>query len=459
MSVTKLGAACVWMALCVRAVSAQSTGLSTLAVSPTNLLLPNYHGVPVGEVGGLEAGAFLVRANDSSAIFYNPAALTRAEKTSVSGTAGMFQFGSLGAESLGVSSTSFQQVPAMFALVLKDVRGRSNLSAGLSVARTNAWIQSVDFERTTQSVSGVDRLSYSSDGRLDSWLGSFGVGYSTAGKWRAGISLDGQYTSADRRQSLADQYRASDGFTATSFSARTEAGAMHLRFTLGGKYDVTPRIAAGIVLRSQGVRIYSTGLSLLEAQAATPTATTTASFFDDTVDVTYKIPFEFKTGVAYKGRRAQAEIDLLINAGSGQYALYKTTEPVTIVSGSSSTGSTPSAIEYPATPPVIHSQAIVNVAIGGQMNLTDSGSWTVHAGYSSDRSPVGPNDTVFTKVNLQKLTGGISARTSRFVGSVGLQYLAGTSDPLVLRDLPAGVLTTIVAVHNFGLVYSLSVTF
>ena len=92
-------------------------------------------------------------------------------------------------------------------------------------------------------------------------------------------------------------------------------------------------------------------------------------------------------------------------------------------------------------------------------NLTDTGSWVVHGGYGTDRSPVGPHDTVFTKVDLQKLTGGISARTSRFVGSIGVQYLTGTSDPIELRQLPNGQLSTVVAVHNLGLVYSLSVTF
>src|SRR5689334_13519722 len=111
---------------------AQNVALPAIAVAPTNVLLPNYSGVPIGEIGGLEVGAFLARANDSSAVYYNPAGLTRAEQTSVSGTAGVFQFGAVSADGVAESARSFQQLPAMFAFVLKDPLGHQHLAAGLS---------------------------------------------------------------------------------------------------------------------------------------------------------------------------------------------------------------------------------------------------------------------------------------------------------------------------------------
>ena len=59
---------------------------------PVPAVLPNYNGVAIGEIGSLEANAFLVRADDSSAAFYNPAGLTLPVQSSVSGSAGVLQF-------------------------------------------------------------------------------------------------------------------------------------------------------------------------------------------------------------------------------------------------------------------------------------------------------------------------------------------------------------------------------
>ena len=44
-----------------------------VTVPPISLILPNYNSVPIGEVAGLEGGAFVARANDTSSGFYNPA--------------------------------------------------------------------------------------------------------------------------------------------------------------------------------------------------------------------------------------------------------------------------------------------------------------------------------------------------------------------------------------------------
>jgi hypothetical protein len=74
-------AACLALPVPVWAQSSAET-LPTVALPPANVLLPNCGAVPLGEIGGLEVGAFLARANDSSSTYYNPAGLTRAEKTS-----------------------------------------------------------------------------------------------------------------------------------------------------------------------------------------------------------------------------------------------------------------------------------------------------------------------------------------------------------------------------------------
>ena len=69
--------------------------LPSAAVPPLNIMLPNYNGVPAGEIGSLEGGAYVARANDASAAFYNPAGLALAERNSISGGAGVFQVDSV----------------------------------------------------------------------------------------------------------------------------------------------------------------------------------------------------------------------------------------------------------------------------------------------------------------------------------------------------------------------------
>ena len=109
---------------------------------------------------------------------------------------------------------------------------------------------------------------------------------------------------------------------------------------------------------------------------------------------------------------------------------------------------------------VIDSHAVANIAIGGHVRLAPGGSWRLHGGYATDRSPVGPDDTVFTKVNLQVVTLGVSGRARSVRVSAGLRHEFGTSDPLVLqRTLDGPQLSARLRVSNLGLVYSVAVLF
>jgi hypothetical protein len=60
-------------------------------------------------------------------------------------------------------------------------------------------------------------------------------------------------------------------------------------------------------------------------------------------------------------------------------------------------------------------------------------------------------------VNLHKITVDLSGRTDHFLGSIGVQYLAGESGAIPLRALRTGQPTTAFKVNNVGLIHSLSV--
>ena len=114
-----------------------------------SVMLPNYNTVPVGELASLEAGAFVARANDTSSAFHNPAGLTRAERTSISGNAGVFQFGSVSPEGLDVLGSV---VPADSRHVcVRAQRSARQRTSGPAACRWHAstpGMQGVDSERT-----------------------------------------------------------------------------------------------------------------------------------------------------------------------------------------------------------------------------------------------------------------------------------------------------------------------
>jgi hypothetical protein len=436
----------------------QAPPLPSVGVPPVNVQLPNYDSVPAGEVASLEAGAFLVRADDTSSIFYNPAGVTRADRTSISGSAGVFQFDRVTPRDFLKSGSSFQQIPSMFAFVLKDLGGRPNWAGGLAIVRINAWSQSVGAERTLESGTAIDRISYTSAASFDGWLTNIGVGYQRSDKLRVGGSLDGQLTMSERTQTLGDQLRNSGSLSAVLVESQAWMWATHLRLTLGAQYDLTPSLQLGAVIRTAGLGVLSAGSASLEGVSRVGGVTTTASQFDDDATVEYKIPFEFKAGAAYRFPRGQVEVDVLTHLGSGVYDAFSSARPTTILTDTGSGAVT--AQQLATLPAIVDSRAVVNVAAGGRFNLTSDGRWTVHGGYATDRSPVGDEDTVFTKVHLRKMTLGFSGRTKYFLGSFGLQYASGSSGPILLRQLQNGQrFETNFDVANLGFVYSLALLF
>ena len=454
-----LTAAALLLAGAAPSARAQSSAVPpTVALPPVNILLPNYNGVTIGEIASLEAGAFIVRANDTSSIFYNPAGVTNAERTSISGTAGVFQLSTVTAREAPTSGSSFQQIPAMFAVVVKELFGRPNWAGGLAVSRVNAWGQEVLAERTLQVGNTVDRLSYASASSMDAWLANIGVGYRAGDKLRIGGSIDGQLTENARDETIADQYRDGNSLSTALISASGSSWITHLRMTAGAQYDLNAKVQVGAVIRTGGLGLMSSGSASLEGVSRAGTTTVTASFFDNDGTANYRLPFEAKAGVAYKFSRGQIEFDVLSHMGAGVYDGFASDGHTTILTDTG-TGLV-TANELPAAPEVIDSRAVVNVAIGGHYNLDSSGKWVVHGGYATDRSPVGEQDTVFTKVHLQNVTFGLSARTKYLLGSIGLQYASGSSSPIELRRLQSGrVFTTNFDVSNFGFVYSLALLF
>jgi hypothetical protein len=440
--------------------AAQTTPAPVVTSPSASLLLPNYNSVPIGESAALEGGAFVARANDTSAGFYNPAGLALAEQSAISGTAGAYQVGSVSPEALTNVKGTFQQIPAMFGVLVHNFLGRPSWAAGFTVTRAAAWDQVLDSEAIRSTASGgTNRLRVSTNATYDSWLGSLGVGYQHSDRLRVGATLDGQYTSASRRQSVTAQLISPTALSAISVGTLANMDTSHLRATLGVQFQVAPEFHLGAVVRTPGLGITASGAASLEGLVRAGAAAAVSEFFEPNASVEYRLPFQFNTGAAWVGKRAQVEADIFIYSGTGQYTAVESGEPVTVVVDPGSGG----AVTMSQSPYVgarVDLRTVANLAIGGRYQLMRDRTWALHGGYATDRSPVGETDTAFTKVNLQHVTVGVSGRAGVFLGSVGFRYSSGRTDSIALGPMADGsVFDTTFKVSSYGLVYSLALLF
>jgi hypothetical protein len=428
-------------------------------LAPANILIPNYNGVGVGELASLEGGAYLARVGDGSATWFNPAGLARAENSSISGSAGVFQFGAVTPEGLDNVGSSFQQLPAAVGFVKKRLIGREKWTGGFQITHGTNWHHVVDIERELATAGATTRATYSSESSYDTWLASLAVGYTAGGKLRLGAALDGQLTESSGNTQTSEQNRTSDTLNASVYESSGASDVVHLRMTVGVQYDPSSAVRLAAVLRTPGLAVYSSGSAFLEAMSQNGSATTTVSLFDPSPKASVRLPLEFKFGAAYVGRRAQIELDLLTYSGAGTYNAFEASETLIVVNDPGPAGP-PTSQELTASPVVVDSAAVVNVAVGGLYRLTSSGVWKVHAGFSTDRSPVGPDDTRFTKVNMQTWTVGVSGTTRLVLGSVGVRYESGETSNFTVRRLSSGdALGMRVAFKSLGVVYSFSFRF
>jgi hypothetical protein len=435
------------------------TGPPAVTTAPLNILVPNYNSVAVGETGSLEANAFVARANDASSAFFNPAGLTLATQTSVSGSAGVYQFASVAPERIPGKGGSLQQVPSLVGLVVPKLMGKERWAAGFSLSRVNAWEQSTDLQKELTTTGSRERVAYSSQSLLRGIQANLGVGYSNGRKFRFGGSLDLQTTDSDRSQSVGSQYVTGTGLSALVVESHGKASLWDMRMTAAAQYDLTPTVRMGLLVRTPGLKIKESGSFTYEGLLRSGSSTTLASFFDTTVDVQHRLPLEFKAGLAWVGPRAQVEFDVLTYAAGGRYSAYSTDQTWILVTDPG-TGTQPSTQQAPLTAPTVDSRAVTNIAVGGQMQLREGGSWTVHGGYATDRSPVGTDDTLFTRVNMQVVTAGLSGRAKFVLASVGVRYQAGTTDEIALLQMQNGQqFGTRLKISNLGLVYSVTVRF
>jgi hypothetical protein len=423
-----------------------------LVKPPVNILLPNYNTVPVGPNAGLE-GAYIARVGDPSAGWVNPAGLSRGETTELSGSSGLYELATVSPTGFSNSGGSFDSIPSLVGVTVpKRIGGRWTL--GLVVLTPNWWAQGTDTQTITDQTDSRIRFAYSADAHYEQIVIAPAAG-GAFGRWRVGGSLALTETDVSRNGVVSDRIASDTGLTSVLIESRASGDAVQLRPVAGVQYDASKHILLGATVRMPAVTLLRSGSYTADAVAAGSTDQG-LSFFDPNAAFAYHFPFELHGGAAYVASRVQIELDVHGYTRVAPYAMLHSSEPIITYAG----GSPPVITTQPFSGFTSESRAVVNVSAGGHYRLTADGRWRIHFGLATDRSPVGPADQVFTRVNLYGGTLGISGTKGGFQFTLGANYRAGSSNDFQVRPLPGiGVIPPGLRVETLGLIYAISYKF
>lgn len=441
--------------LSARAAFAQTDAAVT--TPPPNIVVPNYAGVPVGPYGGLEGGAYVARATDPSAAWFNPAGLSRSTGAEISGSAGIYQLTTVSPSAFPDSGGSVQQVPSLVGFTFKAGR----LTIGTAVLTTVSWNQQTDSQIIVSSNSGgnPERFAYSAQSSLNRRVIALSAGYDNQKKWRLGAGLAFSYTSVELSQTASDRIADPTQLRTLLVSSHGNGSTLQLRPIIGADVQASPHIRIGGVLRTSGFSIFKNGGATLDGTANAGAAAVGASFFDPSASFESKLPFEYVGGVALTGARAEFEIDVMGYSSIAPYAMLSSAQPVAVYRDTGN-GSAPSVTTQPFPGLTSASRAIANVTAGGHVQLFASRSVRLHYGVGSDLSPVAPEDKAFDRVNLFVWTLGLSGQAGKLSYSAGVNYRAGTSDAVTVRNLLNGrTVDQTIDIRTIGMIYSLAYQF
>jgi long-subunit fatty acid transport protein len=432
--------------------------LQAQQVSLGGFILPNYDTIPVGRFSGLEGGAYVARADDTSANWYNPAGLTRAETATFSADSAIYQWTSMRtdfAESATGSTVSFDHVPAFIGAVVPIKGHEGKLVGGFSVTKRVAWGEFIDQELFSSQGTGQLRAGLGSENHFDVLVPGIGLGYAAGGKWRVGAGLGVPIVSFDRNDTLS--LRLTDGAAYSSALQETRATGWEadLQLSLGVQYDATPELSFGALLRPPGVRLFGTSSFTSDSLVAVPGKTVDMSIRDESSDFKYRVPLEFDIGAAWHRGKLQLEADLKMYKGVSEYTLLATDQSYTVVT-TTAAGSQVSTLA--AGPVTTGARSLVNIALGGRYAL--SKVTTLHAGFYTNRSPVSSeSNPMFTEISLTGATVGATFGWRHVGISAGVAYTAGTSSPVAIGGPFGNVVSTPIVVNKLSILYSLSYTF
>jgi hypothetical protein len=441
------------------ALSASAPAQSVFSLPP-NVLLPNNESLPVGSVSGLEGNAFTARADDSTSLWFNPAGVARASQSSASVSGGSFRFLGVTPDGTTNSGGSTQQLPSAVGIVVKKAFRSDAWSLGFTVVRTAAWRQETDAE-IFGSGTVPSRTAFSADASFDRTSVGISAGWSDGGRLRLGAGLIGDVLSLRSVSMTSIRQLPNPTTLDTAVGSNRITGSQGmLRLALGAQYDASPSIRLGAVVRTPGVQILPGATYAADGLVESGGASKQYSFLDsETASFRYKLPVEAVAAVAWVSKNVEIEADLKWQSAVSPYAGFSSPRNVLIATDPGN--GTPIVVSSsPFLERTFELKNVWNVSLGGRVALDEKQVWKLHAGFATDRSPVGDSDTFFSRVDLYAATVGITGEAFHIGGSLGVTYQFGRSDERTVPILGGGQVTlSKYTISNFGILYSASYRF
>jgi len=400
---------------------------------PKALVFPNYDNVLFGKDQALEGGAYIARAGDASANFYNPAGLVLSEKTSLNASSTGWVRTKLTSQALGTSVTSskIDNVPGYLGAVIEPPYINSrNIRIGLSLTRLVAWSPGgLDITSTNTGVDQLNRITYSATSNFTTQL------YQAAVAWapvedrslRLGASFGLANTSYFSSGTLSGGVTDSTGNPGQFVSTlRANGNEWDMVFGVGVQWDVLAGLTVGATIRSPGIKLTSSAVVTYESSqlASVSTQQTNATFLhDESGQFEYKLPAEVGIGIAYRFPNGQVEADLRYHDAVSRYDFYRPSAPLLVTS---QTGSTTTQSTQPLAPITYAARRVFNGSIGANYKLGRVA--TLHGGFYTALSPVDdPVNSPLRQADLYGITAGVDFQFEHFGLSIGAGYQFGSA--------------------------------
>jgi len=427
-------------------------------LAPSNVLLPNYTAQAPGLTAGLEGGAAVARGDDALATFYNPAGLSRVKESSLIASGGAMQWVHVTPNAFPTNVASVGMLPVQLGFLWREPFDYANWSMAVTFTTENNWDHALSAELAGGTPTQPERYAYSATSKFLKRVASVGAGYSPDEKLRIGGTADLVLTQLESAQSINDRLIGTNAAPYALVASYNHTRFMHIRLSAGAQYDVGEHVKIGGTFRTPGIMIANDGTAGFDATANTGGVAKDWSYYDEHPDMTLKLPFEFTGGAAYVTDRGAIEGDIRITQGNGIYDYFVPSKPLTTITDTGGGKVTSVDSTFPTVQ--VDSTNVVDVMFGGRYRFAEKGKLTVHAGFATANSPVGDTDGVFKKVNLTRLTGGISGSTQHLTFAGGFSWQSGTSPqyPVFTSQVGQAVNTTI-DVSGFAFVYSVGVRF
>lgn len=399
------------------------------------IVLPNYNTNPIGERAGLQGGAFLVRVNDVSATWYNPAGLVKAQRNSITGNASAFVY-QQGKKDENDEGSTFVPVPSLIGNVGKIY---PNLAWGFSVATPNNLKISNEI-RSTKDATNIPASDYTYNERNDGLfsLTTPGVAIATSLTENLRIGFGLRYYMYESRNfrnivHFNEHTDSNDlGFIITdAFDIQYSSNS--LRANLGIQYDLSENLSIGFMFRTPTYQVSSEGSQYQVLGQHISGGSETVNIQDErNLDVDFSLPYEIGTGISYTGLKWEFEVNLryygaveetnLLDFQLDQKGLSLGGDPYTNISSSFQ-----AKLAYEFEP-------VINYSIG--LGRKIGKSTILQAGYFTDNSPlVGDTATVpFSHMDLVGYTLGITSYTRNASSSYGLLYLTGEQEGVLAEN-------------------------